>query len=188
MSTVKNDKEIIDMIRSGGRSADLALKYLVQYHRKAVIMQLKQKYFDDVEDIFQEGLITVYLRIQDGQFRAESSIRTYLMAICSKLGYSTQRRSFVKEKVYDYIKPTKDYADSPEDMMIIRETRSELNNVLAFLGENCKKILTLWALKYNMNEIAQEAGYKNANSVKKKKFGCMKKLMRIIEDNPHLLK
>jgi RNA polymerase sigma factor (sigma-70 family) len=183
-----SDIEIIDMIQSGGKAADDALVFLINLHKKSVIMHLRNKRFSHPEDLFQEGIVAIFMQIQNGKFRAQSTIKTYLIAICTKLAYSNFRRDITKEKAINQMEKIDKKIDSPEQLFISAEKNENLNKLLSKLGENCKQILSLWSLQYSMDEIAKMTSYKNANSVKKKKFGCLQKLMRLVEENPFLLK
>ena len=74
-------------------------------------------------------------------------------------------------------------AEDPNKKYLNKEQRTVLKKVTSSLDKACRKVLKLWKLSYTMIEIAEKCGLSSDTYARKKKYRCMKKLMRQIEDN-----
>ncbi|MEL6251851.1 MAG: hypothetical protein AAFR87_07565 [Bacteroidota bacterium] len=54
------------------------------------------------------------------------------------------------------------------------------------LKDKCKEVLTMWAQKYSMKEIAEALGYSNEQVVRNKKNHCLKELKELVRKNPEV--
>ncbi len=73
-------------------------------------------------------------------------------------------------------------ADSAKTILqrLIENTDHQLlKNKLAEIGDNCKKVLTLFAEGYTDKEIASIADYKSADVVKTTRMRCLDKLRKL---------
>ena len=60
-----------------------------------------------------------------------------------------------------------------------------LRKSLARLGTGCRKLLLLfYFFKKNMEEIAVELNYTNADNAKSQKYKCLQKLKTVYASNP----
>ena len=76
---------------------------------------------------------------------------------------------------------------TPEDLVIDFSQKKLIENLLSYLGRNCKEVLMYWANGYKMKEIAKLVGYKSEGMAKKKKHLCMDKLQKHIANNPSII-
>jgi len=61
-----------------------------------------------------------------------------------------------------------------------------LHYLLEEIGEPCRTLLLKWgAGGYSMKEIAEISGLESADQAKKKKYYCLKKLMKKISHNKY---
>lgn len=173
-----NDKELIRAIRSGGKIAEDALKFIVKKYKKEVWSILLKKKIMNPEDVFQESIIALFLNIQKGKFQQKSSLKTYLISICLNKGLN-ENKSFYKKRTIDFEALHEELVlyKTPESILLGKEKQKVFNQMMNSLGPKCKQILSLWAMGYKMREIAELTDYKNANSVKKKKCTCLKQLI-----------
>lgn len=75
------------------------------------------------------------------------------------------------------------------DAAVIREECKKLLDVVIddMVGGRCKKILTLWAERYTMDEIAVAMGFKGGPEVaKKEKYKCLQNLIKHLEKQPKI--
>jgi len=79
-----------------------------------------------------------------------------------------------------------DYKIEPEIYKVDYDLKETIEGLLHKISEDCREILLLWALKYRMLEIAEKLDYNSESYVKKKKHLCLKKLIRVVDDNPKL--
>ena len=177
-----NDKELILAIQNGGKTAEKALKYFVKKHKREVSNILRKKKIMNPEDVFQESIIALFLNIQKGRFQEKCSLKTYLISICINKGLNENKNGYKKRTIdYEAVHEELVYYKTPESLLLSKEKQELFSQIMDTLGPSCKKVLTLWALGYKMNEIAELTDYKNANSVKKKKCTCLKQLIQLMK-------
>lgn len=145
---------------------------------------------DDLEDIFQEASIALFLNIRDGKLSTlTSSLGTYFMKICinqtlkflgqnnkvvplideSRLTNKNEVRDDKIDQLYGFCMDTEE-----ED----RKVRMELlvNNIIASMTDTCKNILHGYYWNdFSNSTIADMFGFSDANSVKAQKYKCVKK-------------
>jgi DNA-directed RNA polymerase specialized sigma subunit len=72
-------------------------------------------------------------------------------------------------------------ADALDDLVATNDYDHKIDEIIKYVfsvaSDNCKQILTLFYYdKKSMEEIAQELGYKNADTVKSKKNRCISQI------------
>ena len=93
-SQTYTDEELISMIQAEGSACNTALIYLYKQHRAVLTNFLASKGAkkEEVEDVFQEGIISMVVNIQEGRFKGKSSIKTYLYAIAKQILFKKQQK------------------------------------------------------------------------------------------------
>ena len=182
MNRFFKEEEMIRGIRQGGSSLEEVLVFI--YHqsgyRQSILqfIQRRNGSLEDAEDIFQEGISRMVISIQKGKFEGKSTIRTYLTTICKNLWFTQYARSNRYADIVEQIPPEEEFEMGPDEVLLLKERSEGLQNILAQVGEKCKKVLSLWALHYSMREITQEVGYKSEGMT----------LMNKIREQPDLIK
>ncbi len=135
---------------------------------------------DDAKDIFQEAMIVLYEKVRSGSFELNCLIKTYV--------YSVSKRLWLKrlQQLNRYSPPIDDL-ESPvpvdEDMEDHEKRDAEfemMNKAISSLGEPCKSLLEAYYLqKQNMQVIAANFGYTNADNAKNQKYKCLMRLKKI---------
>ena len=135
---------------------------------------------DDARDVFQEAMIVLYEKARSGNFELHCQIKTYV--------YSVARRIWLK-KLQQTRRFTGDLGSTEtviavdediEDHMR-RDTEFEMmGKAIMGLGEPCKSLLEAFYIqKKNMQEIAADFGYTNAENAKTQKYKCLIRLKKI---------
>lgn len=136
---------------------------------------------DDVKDLIQESLIITYEKIVSGEFKGESNVLTFLVAICK----------FRWNKYSERIKSKQTTLNSYENLMNLAyedDQEEEISNRAKYAAElltkstdKCKEILVAYYYdNLSMEEIALKLGYTNADNVKNQKYKCLEKLRKNI--------
>jgi RNA polymerase sigma factor (sigma-70 family) len=134
---------------------------------------------DDAKDVFQEAMIVLYEKAKSGSFELHCLIKTYLYSVARRLWLKRlqQMNRYTVEIGGDSIVPVE------EDMEehIRRDAEFEMmNKAIGSLGEPCKSLLEAYYLqKKNMQEIAANFGYTNAENAKNQKYKCLVRLKKI---------
>lgn len=145
---------------------------------------------DDIDDIFQEASMALFLNLRDGKLSSlTSSLGTYFMKVCinqtlkfigkkskvmplideNRLSNKNAVRDDKIDELYGFCMDTEE-----ED----RKIRMELlvNNIIASMTDTCKNILHgyYWD-DFSTSTIADLFSFSDANSVKTQKYKCVKK-------------
>lgn len=145
---------------------------------------------DDLDDIFQESSMALFLNVRDGKLSTlTSSLGTYFMKVCINqtlkfLGKSSKTMPLFDDRRItnsDFVRDDKiaelygACIDAEEEE---KKTRMELlvNNIIASMTETCKNILHgyYWD-DFSTSTIADMFNFSDANSVKAQKYKCVKK-------------
>ena len=135
---------------------------------------------DDARDIFQEAMIVLYEKSKLSSFTLNCQIKTYVYSICRRLWlkrlqqlgkFSTQVESL--EEIIPVEEELEDHEKKNDDFIL-------MDQAMAKIGEPCKSLLDAYYLqKKNMQEIAAEFGYTNADNAKTQKYKCLIRLKKL---------
>jgi RNA polymerase sigma factor (sigma-70 family) len=177
------DQEILAMLGDRKTEQD-GIRYLYQHHFETLGWYVVNNNgsWEDAQDNFQEVLVSFVHLVQQGKFREESSIRTFLYSMNRNIWLNELKRrgrSEEREKKFELYKDETD--PSIEKTVENREASQQLIRVMETLGDNCKKILMLFYYEnYSMKEMLSELNYENEQVVRNKKYKCLKKLEELI--------
>jgi RNA polymerase sigma factor (sigma-70 family) len=141
----------------------------------------------DGEDLFHDGLIVLYNRIQTEPFKLECSLKTYFTAICKNLWLQRLERRYkliyhaeceVQEEPAEYV--TEDHDPTEQNL----EQQRLFHKNLMQLPVECRRLLQLYCLKIPYREIAKLLKYKDEVYVKTRKYSCKKMLRKKIIKDP----
>jgi len=135
---------------------------------------------DDARDVFQEAMIVLYEKARSGTFELQCQIKTYM--------YSVSRRLWLK-KLQQTKRYTSDFGD-PDSLVPVEDDLEDhlkrdqefgmMEKAILGLGEPCKSLLEAFYIeKKNMQEIAADFGYTNAENAKTQKYKCLMRLKKI---------
>ncbi len=176
-----NDDEIIEGLKHGD---DNVLNFLYKNYYGAVRSLVLKSYGteDQARDIFQEVIIVIYNKLQNGNFKITSSFFTFFYAVIKNIWLD-----FRKMKKKNPLGNALDYNDEigidaeEVDLLATRALRSHLfYSYLKQLKEDCQKILSLTMEDYSSEEIAAKLEIKSVSYVRKRKSDCLKVLIEKI--------
>ena len=182
-----DDVELIAAVNDK-KSLDQAILYIYQNYSETVSSFITNNggSEQDADDTFQETVVAFIDIVQKGKYRAEASIKTFLVSIARNIWYNQikkKERSGHREKVYEVSRGT-DETDVSH-YISDREVKKEFRELLDKLGESCRKILTLFYYEnLPMKDIVQHLHYENEQVVRNKKYKCLQQLTEMIKTNP----
>lgn len=141
----------------------------------------------DVEDIFHDTLIVLFVRIRLPSFRLDCSLKTYFIAISKNLWLQRLERKYrlMYQADCEVNEPNESY--SPEENEI-KEENLEQNRLffkhLSGMPMECRRLLELYCLKIPYREIARMMNYKDEVYVKTRKYSCKNLLRKKIMNDP----
>lgn len=135
------------------------------------------------EEIFQEGLTTSIMNIEEGRFQGKSSFKTYLTSICRNIALKQLNR---KDPVLDTT--GQDYEQVPEVDDLTHDLVEMVRDLKNQLDEKCKHIINARFDETTgeipgFEEIAEKLGLTPANARQRFKR-CLDKLREIVFKNP----
>lgn len=136
--------------------------------------------YDDARDIFQEAMITLYEKAQTESFVLTSKINTYIYSICKRLWLKRLQQIGRYSNQVDILEETVPVEDDLE----FHEKRDAefaiMDRALNSLGEPCKSLLEgYYVQKLDMQALAKDFGYTNADNAKNQKYKCLMRLKKL---------
>ncbi len=137
---------------------------------------------EDAKDIFQEALIIIITKIDEGAFILTAKFSTYLYAISKNLRLLQQKKDTA---AMNYLQNESDLIGKTHfTENYDKELKQKVfKYYFEKMSETCQKVLKLYWLELPIKEIAQRLG-KKEGSIKTRKFECKKKLIELIINNP----
>jgi len=145
-----------------------------------------QKYSLSEEDAFEtysDTILSAIESISAGVFEGRSSLKTYLYRIFhNKCVDRVRKLTSNKQNVYrnttlpDLLEHLSDSAKSIIQQLVERADLDLLKAKLNELGDNCRKMLGLFADGFSDKEISVVMNYKTAEVVKTSRLRCLERL------------
>jgi RNA polymerase sigma factor (sigma-70 family) len=183
------DGELLAAIRLG-QPLEKPIQYLYQayFDNLANFVRVNKGSQEDAEDIFQEMVLVFIDLVQQGKFRVEASVKTFLYAITRNLWLNE-----LKKRNRSLLRDTEYYSGSPEAERDIHasleanEVRRQIMQVMEKLGTTCKQILVYFYYdELLMKEIVERLHYESEQVVRNRKYKCMKQLEELLEGNEQM--
>lgn len=180
------DTELISALKAGGSSCDQAMAFIYRKHLDSVLsfIMARNGSREEAKDIFQDAVLSLLMSVQEGKFEGKSSLSTYLHAISKNLWYRRFRRSITADEYKASLSTDEKELGDPEFILVDQDMEKQLQTLMGGLKDKCKEVLTLWAQKYSMKDIATALGYSNEQVVRNKKNHCMKELKEMVRKSP----
>jgi RNA polymerase sigma factor (sigma-70 family) len=182
---IPKDIDIIDNLRqnsSGRRKAEEHLFHRFVYFIREGIRKYSLSE-EDAFDVYSDTILSAIEKITGGLFEGRSSLKTYLFRIFhNKCVDQIRKLTTNKNKIHrTTIDPAlmsnlTDSAKTVIQQLIDRSDAVLLKERLKDLGDNCRKLLALFADGYSDREIAVTMEYKTAEVVKTSRLRCLDKL------------
>ena len=134
---------------------------------------------DEARDIFQEAMIVLFERSVSGVFELNCQLKTYLYSVCRRLWLKRLQQM----QRYSHFENAEDTIPVEEEMETHEKRNADfemMENALGKIGEPCKSLLDAYYMqKKNMQEIAKDFGYTNADNAKTQKYKCLMRLKKL---------
>jgi RNA polymerase sigma factor (sigma-70 family) len=144
---------------------------------------------DDAADVIQETIVAFIEIVEQGKFRGDSSIKSFLFAITRNLWLTELRKKGSADNRNKNFEKEKDILDEgAANHLIKREYFLMIQQLFEKLGDKCRQLLMMvYYENLSMTEIVdQMPGYQNEQVLRNKKYKCMKQLEQMMQDNETL--
>jgi RNA polymerase sigma factor (sigma-70 family) len=134
---------------------------------------------EDVSDVFQESIITLYKQICSDELKLTTDLKGYFFGIARNI-WSAQlrKKSRNTELIEDF--PDEDFSEK-EDMMILEKIVSRAFNKL---NNDSKTILKLYSEGIPYQEIAARMNLRSETYARRKKYLSKEALIELIKNDP----
>ncbi len=179
MSNFEQEKQLLEGLALNDRTVVEAI-YRDNYPMVQAFILNNNGNGDEARDIFQEAMIVIYEKAVSGTFELNCLLKTYIYSVCRRLWLKRlqqlQRYGSLIENVEEVVAVEEDLASHEKhnaDFTLMETAMSKI-------GEPCKSLLDAYYLqKKNMQEIAADFGYTNADNAKTQKYKCLVRLKKL---------
>lgn len=179
MSSENNvDQTVLHQIRMRDKTV-MASIYTETYPMVLKHISSHQGTADDAKDILQDAFFIFIKKIEETDFLLTSKVSTYLVGISKNLWLKKSGRIKLNPSLYLEENGYHDHAEEEEQDFLLIRTK-QLSVALNNLGEPCRGLLVSYYYhKKNMQEIAVEYHYTNAENAKNQKYKCLQRLKKL---------
>ena len=134
----------------------------------------------EAKDIFQEAIIVLLEKSRSANFELNCQIKTYLYSVSRRLWLKRLQQSNRYTNEVESAVGTVTVEDDVEEHEK-RDLEFELmEKAITSLGEPCKSLIEAFYIqRRNMQDIAAQFGYTNADNAKNQKYKCLMRLKKI---------
>lgn len=179
MNPANNERALLEGLASSDKKAVETI-YRENYNMVQSLIINNNGSADDAKDIFQEAMIVLYEKVRSGTVELNCQIKTFIYSVCRRLWLKRLQQQ------NRYTAP----GDNMETVVAVEEDLEEheqrnaefdmMDKAINSLGEPCKSLLEAYYLqKQNMQVIAANFGYTNADNAKNQKYKCLVRLKKI---------
>lgn len=185
------DKELIQQLKPGSPYKRKAEEDLFNRFLYFIREGMSKYSMDEVDafDAYSDTILQSLDNIVKGDFEERASLKTYLFRIFNnKCVDLIRKKTTNKYSIYqtDCITDTllliSDPAKTVIQLLMDKTDTDKLKMKLEELGDNCKRILLLFADGCNDKEIATAMEYKTSDVVKTSRLRCLNKLRQLYEN------
>ncbi len=135
---------------------------------------------DDAADVFQETMIVLFQKAKAGNLELHCLLKTFIYSISKRLWLKKlqylQRFTGQNEALEETI-PVEEEMESHEKR---QNDFSIMENAMSKIGEPCKSLLEAYYIhRKQMQKIAGDFGYTNADNAKTQKYKCLVRLKKL---------
>ncbi len=179
--------------------SSLIYNKVVDGERENVLLRLMGKFkslrFEDLEEVYDDGCLVLWEKMNNGVELKEKSLVGYLVRICRNIGMHYLRKlnedveslDRILERGFEMRDDEENGIEAMFDVMDEEGNDDEVFERLDLAWKKLKKVDQMILESYyvdgcRMEEIARRSGYRNGNSVKSKKNKVLRKMMEMIQE------
>jgi RNA polymerase sigma factor (sigma-70 family) len=179
---VKIDATDQELLNGLARNDRQAIEQLYEQHYRMIqtFILNNNGTADDARDIFQETMILLYEKTRTGNFELTSKLKTYVYSVCRRLWLKRLQQLQRFGAPVESLEEVAPVEEDLEEQERRNEAFSMMDKALSHLGEPCKSLLEAYYVhKKQMQEIAENFGYTNADNAKNQKYKCLMRLKKL---------
>lgn len=165
-------------------SDPLILKQIYNQSLPEVVKYVKKNSgtLDDAKDVFQEGILVIFRKVNQGNFELTTDFHVFLFIVCKKIWLKKLKKKGNKEVPFEdtgeYI-----YEENYDEAFLRTQKWKLFNSKFQLLTDECQKVLKMLFGRKSSKEIAIVMGY-TEDYAKRKKYKCKQSLADKIKSDP----
>ncbi|PHN04749.1 RNA polymerase sigma factor [Flavilitoribacter nigricans] len=165
-----NQSELIQLFRQDRESAFREI-YRDAFPQVAALIARRKGTLEEAKDVFHEALIALFEKCQTEELQIRGSVISYVVGMCRN-----QWSNYLRKKQREI--PTDDFSENEYEAEPDAPERSgSLIRYLEKAGKKCLDLLqAVYYFRYNMQEVAEEFGFRSVRSATVQKYKCMEKV------------
>ncbi len=179
MSNLDQDKHLLEGLAVNNREVVEAI-YRDNYPMVQALILNNSGNGDEARDIFQEAMIVLYEKAVSGNFELHCQLKTYIYSVCRRLWL---KRLQQLQRYGSLVENAEETIAVDEDLELHEKHNTDfqlMETAMHKIGEPCKSLLDAYYIqKKNMQELAVEFGYTNADNAKTQKYKCLVRLKKL---------
>ncbi|MBC7937346.1 MAG: sigma-70 family RNA polymerase sigma factor [Rhizobacter sp.] len=179
VNTIEEEKKLLEGLANEDKSS-IERIYREHYNMVQTLVVNNNGSTDDAADIFQESMIVLFEKVKNGGFELHCQLKTFIYAVSRRLWLKKlNQQSRFSVGSYNI----EEVVSVDEDMDVHENRQKEFNLMemaMNKIGEPCKSLLEAYYLqKKQMQAIAADFGYTNADNAKTQKYKCLVRLKKL---------
>lgn len=180
------DEEILTGLQQGGTQRRMFSQFLFDQHKALIYKGIKQYRVTEeaAADLYTDAIMSLMRQIDNGRFKGESSLFTYLYQI-----FKNRCLNYLRDQKRRYMDWTDEFPDMPDlarnalEELLSEEKINQLKSWLHQIGETCQKLLWETAYYgYSTEEMLERMNYKDASTLYATRHRCLKRLQKLINE------
>jgi len=135
----------------------------------------------DAKDIYQEGILIIYQKSKNDDFKITCTFKTYLYSVCRLLWLKYLDEKKQNKLILIEDEPFKDYYENIQLDYEKNERYQLYRKYFLALSIDCQRVLELYFSKVSLKTISKIMGYKSDKYAKKRKHQCKISLIKKIK-------
>lgn len=136
------------------------------------------------KDVFQETILMIYKYTDSGNADNLDDFERFLMGIAKRIWFRHLRSNTIHANFISQA-DKEELEDHPSEKEMEDEFQNSLiRKHILRLGDECRKVLMLFAEGLSNKEIAERMNYKSEDVVYTKKYKCKEALLNFIKSDP----
>jgi RNA polymerase sigma factor (sigma-70 family) len=181
-----SEKEILDSIRKGADTKVFMYLYEKVFPKVKAYVLKNGGDLEESKDIFQDALLVFCSKVKSDAYVHQTEIDGFIYAVSRNMWINRLKVKNRKSSLSLEDLEVKSDVDV-ERVMILKEQKRSITEVLSQLGEVCKELLLYSSYhKLSMSEICQKMGFANENVAKTKNYKCKQRFIQLVDHKTEL--
>lgn len=179
MTTIEQEQQLLKGLAINDKKA-IETIYRDNYSMVQVFILNNNGTTDDSRDIFQEAMIVLFEKSTSGTFELNCQLKTYIYSVCRRLWLKKLNQMHRFSTQVEDLEETVPVEEETEAHEKLNADFAMMEHAMSKIGEPCKSLLDAYYIKKKqMQEIAVDFGYTNADNAKTQKYKCLIRLKKL---------